>query len=507
MDTGKRLTVSTAATSIVAAMFAALVVLLSLWIYESYRSSLLRSEERAAAASKIVATNASWINALAVQALRRIDDTLGPTLGVASDEVADINLAVADLPGQVQAYVVDRNGRTLFSTDPNIKPIDIRDRPYFSALAAGKSSYLSGLLVSRLNNQQIFVFSRRLERDGIFAGAAMVSFEGKLLKEVWEAVSLGENSTVSLIRNDGELVARYPPAEGPLNMSKYVLFTEYLASSPTGTYLAESPADGVRRVVAYRRVNGTDLVAVASADHGAGLAPFWSDLSIALAVLALAAVASIAAGGWIHQLVRRDVRKSARLQAALADNQLLLREIHHRVKNNFQGIQSIIRMQQLPSGSQEALFDRIGAMIAVHEQIYEHDQFDAVTAGDLIPSVVDKLVAAYADNVSIRYQIGDFRLTPEQATAIALLVNEVVTNSLKYAYPDSRPGRIEVSFQQVGEHSASLAIIDNGVGFDPSTARKGMGSRLIRGVMSQLQGTYEYKRCHGTTFNATVRLR
>ncbi|MBD9650150.1 hypothetical protein IB267_17500 [Ensifer sp. ENS09] len=141
-------------------MFAALVVLLSLWIYESYRSSLLRSEECAAAASKIVATNASWINALAIQALRRIDDTLGPTLGVASDEVADINLAVADLPGQVQAYVVDRNGRTLFSTNPNIKPIDIRDRPYFSALAAGKSSFLSGLLVSRLNNQQIFVVSR-----------------------------------------------------------------------------------------------------------------------------------------------------------------------------------------------------------------------------------------------------------------------------------------------------------------------------------------------------------
>ncbi|QRY64833.1 ATP-binding protein (plasmid) [Ensifer sp. PDNC004] len=505
MDTGKRLAVSTAATSIVAAMFAALVVLLFLWVYESYRSSILRTEERAAAASKIVATNASWINALAVQALRRIDDTLGPTLGLASDEVADINLAVSDLPGQVQAYVVDRNGRTLFSTDPNIRPIDIRDRPYFSALATGQKSYVSGLLVSRLNHHQIFVFSKRLERNGVFAGAAMVSFEGGLLKEVWEAVSLGENSTVSMIRNDGELVARYPAADGPLNMSKYVLFTEYLPSSPTGTYFATSPADGVRRVVAYRRVDGTDLIAVASEDYGAGLAPFWSDLSIALAVLALAAIASIAAGGWIHHLVRRDVTKSAHLQAALADNQLLLREIHHRVKNNFQGIQSIIRMQQLPPDAQKALFDRIGAMIAVHEQIYEHDQFDAVSAGDLIPSVVDKLVAAYGDNVSVHYDIGDFKLTPEQATAIALLVNEVVTNSLKYAYPDSCPGHIEISFQS-GADRASLTIVDNGVGFDPSTARKGMGSRLIRGVMSQLHGTYEYKRSSGTTFNATVKL-
>lgn len=205
-------TVSRAATFVIAAMFAALVVLLSLWLYESYHAAIRRTEERAIAASKIVSTNASWINALSAQTLQRIDDALGPTLGIATDDVKNINEAVSNLPGQVQAYVVDRNGRTLLSTDPDIKPIDIRDREYFAAVEKGAKTFVSGLLVSRLNNQQIFVFSRRLERNGVFVGAAMVSFQGSdLLKDVWEAVSLGTNSTISMIRKDGELVARYPP--------------------------------------------------------------------------------------------------------------------------------------------------------------------------------------------------------------------------------------------------------------------------------------------------------
>ncbi len=507
MMTRPTFTVSRAATFVIGAMFAVLVLLLGLWLYESYNTAMRRTEERAIAASKIVSTNASWINALAAQTLQRIDDALGPTLGIATDEVKSIDDAVSNLPGQVQAYVVDRNGRTLLSTDPDIKPIDIRDREYFAAVEKGTKTFVSGLLVSRLNSQQIFVFSRRLERNGVFVGAAMVSFQGNdLLKDVWEAVSLGENSTVSVIRKDGELVARYPAPDGPLNMSKYVLFTEYLPSSPNGTYEAISPADGAHRVVAYRVVEGTDFVALASSDYRIGLAAFRGDVSIALTVLVLAAATSLAAGGWIRHLIRRDVMKSAELEAALEDNRLLLREIHHRVKNNFQAVQGVIRMQQLPPDAQKALFDRIGAMIAVHEQIYDRDQFSAVSARHLIPSIVDRLICAYSDNVSVKYDIDDFDLTPDQATSIALLVNEVVTNSLKYAFSGGGRGNLEVEFRKDDRGPSLLRIADNGSGFDPSTARKGMGSRIIRGVVSQLGGSCEYRSKNGTQFSAHLDL-
>lgn len=212
---------------IILAMFVSLVLMLGLWLNTSYRDAVRRAEERTIAASKIVASNVSLLDSLARQALQRIDETLGENIvPPASAKVRNIDEAVADLPGQVNAYVVDEAGLTLYSTDPMIKPISIVDRPYFSELAKGAKQHISSLLISRLNGEQIFAFSRRLERNGLFAGAAVVSFEVKVLADVWEAVDLGPNSTVSFARADGQLVARYPLADGPLDMSQYVLFTD-----------------------------------------------------------------------------------------------------------------------------------------------------------------------------------------------------------------------------------------------------------------------------------------
>ncbi|WP_105383547.1 sensor histidine kinase [Neorhizobium alkalisoli] len=498
--------VATAATTVIAVMFTALLVLLGLWLNESYSSSVRRSGERATAASKIVATNASWINALAWQALQRIDDALGPDIGVATEAVRDINASVANLPGEVQAYVVDRNGDTLFSTDPAIKPVNITDRDYFSALAKGARTYVSSLLVSRLTGEQIFVFSRQLNRNGQFAGAAVVSFQGKLLEDVWKTADLGPGSTVGIIRRDGQLVARYPVPAGPVDMSGYVLFTELLPKAPSGIYNATSPADGVRRVVAYTTVEGTEFVAIGSADAGVGLARFWSDLFIAAAVLSLATIGSFAAGTWIRHLLARDAAKSARLAEALEENQLLMREIHHRVKNNFQSVQGLIRTQQLPKEIQQSLLDRISAMIAVHEQIYSRDQFKNVSARDLIPAVVDTLLVACGDRVSVSYDIDDIAVSADHATPLALLANEVVTNALKYAFPSGHSGVIAISLKPLSSNRACLVVSDDGVGFDTAMATTGMGTRLIRGVMGQLRGDFIYERKNGTVFTAEMEI-
>lgn len=498
--------VATAATAVIAAMFAALFILLGLWLHESYSSSVRRTEERATAAAKIVATNAAWIDALAWQALQRIDDSLGTDIGIATDTVQDINDAVADLPGNVQAYVVDRNGNTLYSTDPAIKPMNITDRPYFSELAKGAKTHVSNLLVSRLTGEQIFVFSRRLDRNGEFAGVATVAFQGSVLAAVWETVELGAGSTVGIIRNDGQLVARYPAPAGPLDMSKYTLFTDLLPKAPSGTYQAVSPADGVSRIVGYTVVDGTQFIAVGSADRSAGMAPFWKDVFIAGAVLMLAAVGSVAAGGWIKHLLRIDAAKSVRLTAALDENQLLMREIHHRVKNNFQSVQSLIRTQQLPKHIQQSLLDRIAAMVAVHEQIYSRDQFTTLSTRDLIPAVVDKLLLACGDRVRVAYELENIDIAADHATPLALLTNEVVTNALKYAFPNGRSGVITVGLASLTNKRARLVIADNGIGFDKSAATKGMGTRIIQGVVGQLRGKFTYDRQDGTIFTAEIEI-
>ena len=104
-------TLAKAAATIIVAMFVSLLVLLGLWLYTSYQDTMQRVEERATAASKIVATNVALLDSLARQALQRIDETLGDNIAPGGPpKVRNISEAVADLPGQVKAYVVDRNG-------------------------------------------------------------------------------------------------------------------------------------------------------------------------------------------------------------------------------------------------------------------------------------------------------------------------------------------------------------------------------------------------------------
>nr|CAD6630217.1 sensor histidine kinase [arsenite-oxidising bacterium NT-25] len=499
--------VATASTTVIAGMLSALVVVLSIWLWASHEAAERRAEERAMAAAKIVATNARWINSLAWQALQRIDDSLGPATEIQDyQQVRDINEAVRNLPGEVQAYVVDHTGRTAYSTDPNIQQIDITDREYFKALAQGEKRYVSSLLVSRLNGEQIFVFSRRLEREGRFAGAAIVSFNVDLLEEVWEAVNLGGNSTVNMIRSDGQLVARYPKAPNPVDMSNYVLFTDYLHKSPSGTYLAtSSPVDGAKRMVGYTIVEGTSFVAVGTADYRLAMSRFWQDVVVASLIILAAGIGSAAAGAWIRHLLKRDAETAGRLVAALEENQLLLREVHHRVKNNLQSVQAVIKMQQLPPQVQQSLASRIGAMMTVHEQIYGHDQFGRIPVAQLLPALVQTIVKAHDAAVQTDYDIDDLTVSGDQATSLALLVNELVTNSIKYGIANGR-GIIRIQLKSLPNGRARLVVADNGPGFDASDVKQGMGSRLIRGVVSQLNGSFDYSVDGGTSFSTEIQL-
>lgn len=500
-------TLARAAATIIVAMFFSLILLLGLWLSSSYRDAIRRTEERAVAASKIVATNVSFLDSLAHQALQRIDEVLGDDIAQAApSQVRNIGEAVSNLPGQVRAYVVDRRGLTVYSTSPMARPIDIVDRPYFSELAKGARQYVSSLLVSRVTGKQTFVFSRRLERDGRFAGAAVVSFEVEMLAGIWEAVDLGPNSTVSFARSDGQLVARYPLADGPLDMSGYVLFTDYLPRAPAGTYEAISPVDAAHRIVAYRKIDGTNLIALASADYDFGVRSFWRNVMVAASVLVLAGIGLLAAAGWIRHLRRRDAAQSQLLKDALADNQLLLREIHHRVKNNLQSVHSVIQLHRLPAEVQKSLAERISAMVAVHEQIYRRDEFARLCARDLLKSVAGKLLHAYGAPVAVDYDIDDVAVAAERATPLALLTNEVLTNALKYAFPDGRQGRISIALKAIGDGRARLTIRDDGVGFDPAAVQPGMGSTLIKGAVGQLGGTYAFASDGGTVFTAELKI-
>ena len=290
-------------------------------------------------------------------------------------------------------------------------------------------------------------------------------------------------------------------------MRDYVLFTEYLERSPTGTYTGGSPMDGVERLVSYRKVEGTEFVALAALDSRSAMALFWSNATVTLLLALPTALALAAASLWITQLLQRDARRRSDLAAALESNQLLLREIHHRVKNNLQSIQSLVRLQDIPEGAKTDLRGRIAAMAAVHEHIYSFDQFADVEASAMLKSVISALVDTRARKVEVTYDLEPIVIEHDQATPLALVANEVVTNSLKYAFADGRMGKIRVELRKLEGGHAELVIADNGTGFDTSTSREGMGSKLIRGVVAQLDGTYRYEIKDGTVFSLDFALR
>jgi len=278
--------------------------------WRSYQDARAGLAMRADSGSQVVSANVGWALETVRQILQRVDESLGPDLATPAPDVEEkLASSVAALPGSVKVYVVDAEGRTRLTTDAQFKSIDVRDREYFQAVAKGAAWHVTPLLVSRLNGEQIFVLSRRIERGGRFAGAAILSFNSDFMKEIWRTLNLDEKSTVGLIRDDGQLVSRYPLPDGPLDLSKYVLFTDYLPKAPSGIYDAVSPADGESRVVSYRRVPDTNLVALASISTGPALGAVRENASWALALAIPAIVGLFALAYWTFSLLRKDARE------------------------------------------------------------------------------------------------------------------------------------------------------------------------------------------------------
>lgn len=464
-----------------------------------------RLVDRSSAAAQVVSTNAFWIAEVAQQTLRRVDAALGPTLSGDADDLAPV---LEGLPSLTEVYIIDADANTIYATVPGASSVSVADRDYFIAVRDGAPFYTSPLLVSRLTGDRIFVFSKRMERSGAFAGAIMVSFPETLLQELWGNLDFEETSTISLVRDDGQLMARFPPSDGPMDLSQLPLFTEYLANGDTGTYTsATSPVDGVARVVSYRRVPGTNIIALASVGSSQAWAGFNGAIVAVFIIVSPIILGLLLGCAWIVRLLYRDAAQAKALQASVEANTMLFREIHHRVKNNLQSVQSLVRMQDIPQAAKLDLQSRFAAMAAMHEHIYQHDRYEDIDAQDFIPAVVEEVMVAYGSNAVVDYQVDHIAVDRDHATPLALLLSELVTNACKYAFDEDTPGTVTVAMSRGENGRARLTVRDNGAGIAPDRATgTSMGMRLIKGVVAQMDGTCTFRTDGGTVFEADIAL-
>lgn len=485
-------------------LIAALTIVL---VSQTYRDALARGEKTAQTAAFAVAAQGQWLVESSRQALRRIDEALGKELApLPAGGPVDIAEAVAALPGEVDVRVLDAHGFQLYSSNPAEGRLDFSDRDYFKELQAGKSSIISPQLTDQASGKKVFAIAHRIDRGGIFAGVAVILIPASLVSEFWARLDLGQDSSVGLLRDDGWLVARHPIPDEALNLKDYVLFTDYLPRSATGVYHADvSPADGISRIVGYTKVPNAPLVAVASVATETLLKPFWSRIArLALgAIPTLAIIAFLSL--WVARLLKADEQRRAELGRSLEQNQTLLREVHHRVKNNLQTVVSLIQLQPLPAEAKKDLRARIGAMATVHEQLYRRDNFGTVELGDYLRSIVEAVRESYGSKVRIEERIEPLTADPDTAVALGLIVNELATNAMKYAFPN-RDGEILVALTSLDDGKAQLVIADDGVGLGDTTSSKGIGLKLVRGLVQKLHGESQVTSEDGLRFEMTFLL-
>jgi PAS domain S-box-containing protein len=214
--------------------------------------------------------------------------------------------------------------------------------------------------------------------------------------------------------------------------------------------------------------------------------------------------------------VCRDIteRKWAeeQLKASLKEKEVLLKEIHHRVKNNLQIISSLLKLQSGYIKDEEAfnlftdIYNRVRSMAILHEQLYQSEDLSRIKAKEYICKLVENLSRSYgvsSTHVSIQVEVDDIELDIDTSISCGLIVNELITNSFKYAFLGMEYGEIFIKLLQNKDMDITLVISDTGIGLSPEfNIHKvdSLGLQLVSNLIEKLEGNLEIDCSLGTSF-------
>ena len=210
-------------------------------------------------------------------------------------------------------------------------------------------------------------------------------------------------------------------------------------------------------------------------------------------------------------LAEESVRKS------LNERELLLREIHHRVRNNLQIILSLISLQSRNIKDKKMLEtmgefqNRIMAMAHVHERMCRAEDISRIDLSEIVTFMGTGLFKSYEvdpRHVRLNVEMKDLQITIDSAIPISLIINELISNSIKHAFPTGTPGAITIAGRKEAD-TIVLTIRDTGIGIpkdlDWMRSKKSLGLRLVVSLVEQLKGTIELDRTTGTVFNIVMK--
>ena len=201
------------------------------------------------------------------------------------------------------------------------------------------------------------------------------------------------------------------------------------------------------------------------------------------------------------------------LEESIKEKEVLLKEVHHRVKNNMQVISSILNLQSSYIDDETALSilresqDRIKSMSFVHESLYQSKTLSEVNFSEYIKNIASNLFHSYGrpeGGISLQFELEEVFLNLDTSIPCGLIINEVVSNSLKYAFEGKEKGIIKIEFSKLSDGKLKLIIGDDGIGlpsnFDIENAET-LGLQLVTTLVTQVSGVLEIKTNKGTQFS------
>lgn len=218
------------------------------------------------------------------------------------------------------------------------------------------------------------------------------------------------------------------------------------------------------------------------------------------------------------QTISRDItdimETQMKLKIALEEKEMLLKEIHHRVKNNLMIISSLLSIQSRFIKDKEALGifkesqNRAKSMALIHERLYRSTDLKRIDMGEYIRTLANDLFHAYVTNdqkIEIKLDVEDIMVDINTSIPLGLIINEVITNALKHAFPNDMQGTILISFHRVGD-KLKLEVSDDGIGFPKDLDYKNtssMGLQLVNSLSNQIDAELNVILKKGTCFQIT----
>lgn len=232
-------------------------------------------------------------------------------------------------------------------------------------------------------------------------------------------------------------------------------------------------------------------------------------LSFGIAVL----LALLAFNFWRNAIARK--KANALLAAKNAENELLLKEIHHRVKNNLEVVSSLLALQSaqiddphVKDAMQEGQ-NRVQSIGIVHQKLYQRDNLAAIEMKDYFLNLSENVLDTFGaeDCVRIELAMQELELDVDTAVPLGLIVNELLSNALKYAFPSGQQGAIKIKLEKTGAAILRLEVADNGIGKSGMTRGTGFGAQLVSLLTRQLDGAMREEIRQGTTVSFEFKLK